>query len=406
MNAGKRWISALLAGLMLCMTAIGEEATVAPTIEATSAPTAAPTPTAVPEPTAEATPTMEPTPTAEPEPTAEPTPTVEPTPTSTAAPTPTVEPEPTSAPTATPTPAPTGLEIKPEGNAQLTENIWRIVYTSAEDPLIFRWNPIESALFYAVCVTDAAGNEIYVSQETETNITLAASIFGTDVYQIAVSAWDADAELMREAISIQLIPNGQGGDFPGGFPGGGFPGGGFPSGGFSGGGAPGGAEMEAQGFHITPGEALTDRHASGNRDMRTYGTLDIEPVESEMHALTMADGTELSITLDDAQSGFYAALDGDVLRLTPVADGKTWQINALVLKLLNRSGVSALRVSIGEAEIEIATDWQLQGMVYGRLSAAGYVSKDYTLIITAEEIRACVDGQYYQINANNELIGG
>ena len=61
---------------------------------------------------------------------------------------------------------------------------------------------------------------------------------------------------------------------------------------------------------------------------------------------------------------------------------------------------------LGEKAADIPTDWQLQGAVYARLSMAGYVSKDYTLHVTADGLMVSIGEQSYRINEKNELVGG
>lgn len=166
---------------------------------------------------------------------------------------------------------------------------------------------------------------------------------------------------------------------------------------------PGGAlPEEEQGFRVTPGEALTDSHASGTKDMQLYGTVEISPSAESMSVLTL-DDTELSVTLDDQARGFYVEKSENALILTPETDGEKWSVNALALKVLNRSGIDLLRLNLGGDSVEVSTDWNPQGALCARLAAAGYVSKDYTLIVTREGIHVTVADQVYEID---ELVGG
>ena len=151
--------------------------------------------------------------------------------------------------------------------------------------------------------------------------------------------------------------------------------------------------------------AMRSRHAAGTGDAQAYGTLKIILSDAAETALSL-DGTELPVTLNDGKSGFYAAQDGDTLILKPETDGDAWNINALALKILRRSGISALRLYLNDTEIEISTDWQPCGAAYADLSAAGYVSKDYELTISAFGQTVTIAGQSYTLNENNELVGG
>ena len=64
-----------------------------------------------------------------------------------------------------------------------------------------------------------------------------------------------------------------------------------------------------------------------------------------------------------------------------------------------------MKLVFDETVIEVSTVLDLQGNVYGKLCAAGYVSKDYTLRIAAGGTTISVAGETYQINENNELVG-
>lgn len=411
MMRSKRALCAVAACMIALSMGFAEEGapeiTAAPTAEVVS-PTAAPTEAPIAEPTTTPTvePTVEPTTEATAAPTEAPTaaPTMEPTTEPTTEPTSEPTAEPTTAPTAQPTPTPAQLEIVPEGSAQLVENVWRISAASAEDEIRFRWTAIEGAAVYAIRITNGDGNIVYTAQEPAASAIIPANTLQINAaYTISVSAYANEAPLIAGEIDFILVLEAEKpDDVPNG---GGFPSGGrFPSGGISGG-APSGEAQADMGFHVTAGEALTSRHAAGTGDAQAYGTLKIVLSDAAETALSL-DGTELSVTLDDGESGFYTAQDGDRLILTPETDGDVWHINALALKTLRRSGISALRLRINDAEIEISTNWQPCGAIYAGLSAAGYVSKDYELTVTASEQIVTVAGQTYKFNENNELVGG
>ena len=365
-------------------------------------------------------------------PTAEPTQeaTAAPTDASTAEPTsaPTQTPESTAAPTAQPTAMPTQTpeaqyKIEIDGNAQCSQdNIWQIPYQTAQDTVTFRWSQIDSALSYLVSITyekDAVVNEVYTSSETQTTLTIPVSALANETYTMTVSAYafkpddegyDVNKPLMQMQIQFVLTQSQVNPD--GGFPSGGGTtpsGGSFPSGIISGGTISGGDMQdgmmpEEQGFHVTPGEALTDSHASGDKTMTPFGAVEIALSEDSMTKLTV-DETTLDIVLDDEQSAFYAAQYEDALILTPEADGEEWSVSMFALKTLGRSGVDSVKLVLGETTIEIPTDLSLNGTIYGKLSAQGYVSKDYTLTVTAQGINVLVAGQEYTIDENNELVG-
>lgn len=428
MNKSKRFFCALLA----CMTAWsaacanGEDAV--PTLEpnVTAAPTEAPTETPTEAPTAEPTsePTAEPTETPSAEPTGEPTnePTTEPEPTAGPSAEPTGEPttEPTSEPTTGPTAGPSAeptvrpenwLEITPSGDAQLMQDVWQISAQMPQAQIEFGWLPVEGATLYEIRITDSQGAEIHLSQSAEPGLVLPAADLGTETYLLIVTAWqvqEAEPEpvqlLVKQGeIRFALVQGMQPGGFPGDFPGG-F-GGGRPSGNFSG--AMPGGEMpgEEQGFRVTPGEALTDSHASGTKDMRLYGSVNPEAQQEAMTVLTL-DGVELDVSLDGQTSAFFAACEDGVLILTPEGEGKAWSVGAFALKTLGKSGIETVRLMFGEEYVELSTRRQLQGAEYAKLCAAGYVSKDYTLTVYLEDTLVSVAEKVYTINEKNELVGG
>lgn len=407
--------------LLVCMIAGASTCAEEPVPEVTAASTAAVTQAPTAEPTAE--PTIGPTaePTAEPpaEPTNEPTaePTVEPTAESSAEPT--IEPttEPNVEPTAEPTVVPVSpIEITVDGGMQQADSVWLIAVQNPEEPVVFRWTPVESATVYEVRIADSQSAEVHSPIVTEAALSLPASALSAESYTLTVCAYaetipeegsDSETEktlLAQGKVKFALVQNT--GEFPGGGRPGGFGGGGRPGGNSGGGSMQGGATPEAdQGFRIVPGEALTSSHSSGNKDMQIYGTVNPEAEKTAMDILTL-DGVQLDVVLDDRTSSFFAACEDNVLILTPESEGKVWSVNAFVLKILSRSGIEKLRLRFGTESVEISTHWRLQGQTYARLCAEGYVSKDYFITVTLGEIQVTVAEKTYTINENNELAGG
>ena len=114
-----------------------------------------------------------------------------------------------------------------------------------------------------------------------------------------------------------------------------------------------------QGFRVTPGEALTDFHASGTMNMSAYGTVALSLPEEAVTRLTLGD-VELDATLANGGS-FTVELQEDVLILSPEDDAGEWVINALTLKTLARSGIAALELRLGGETISIPTDLEFSG---------------------------------------------
>ena len=394
MSRSKRRLCGALALLILLSGALAE-----PVPEDTPAPTEAPTiePTATVEPTASIDPTAtaEPTASAEPTATIEPTATVEPTetiePTATIEPTTTIEPTASVEPTVTPEPsAPvSAIDLKPEGDAQQIEQVWQIALSAPDAQIAFTWAEIPGAERVQVQISDPGGNVLLNQYVTENRIALAPADYAEGPYTLRIEAWAGEELLLSEEAQFMLAQGRPGGG-SGGFGGGGFGG----SRGGSGGSSPEG--MEAQGFRVTPGEALTGSHASGTGDMRIYGTVALETSNDEMTLLTLGEAT-LNLTLDSG-AAFTATLDASTLRLKPVANGARWEINLSALQTLNRSGIETLRLATEGGEIELSTALELGGSVYGMLRAQGLVAKDFTLEISADQQIVRVGGTQYLLN--------
>ncbi len=379
MSRSKRRLCGALALLILLSGALAE-----PVPEDTPAPTEAVTiePTATVDPTA----SIEPTETAEPTASAEPTETIEPT--ATVEPTATIEPTASVEPTVTPAPsAPvSAIDLRPEGDAQRIDQVWQIALSAPDAQIAFTWAEIPGAERVQVQISDSDGNVLFSQDVSENRIALAPADYAEGPYTLRIEAWAGDELLLFEEAQFMLTQG-----RPGGGPGGGMPGGGRPSGG---GGSPEG--MEAQGFRVTPGEALTGSHASGTGDMQLYGTVALETSDDEMTLLTLGE-TELNLTLDGG-AAFTASLEDSTLRLNPVAAGARWEIRLSALQTLNRSGIETLTLVTEGREIQLSTSLELCGSVYGMLRAQGLVAKDFTLEISADQQIVRVGGAQYLLN--------
>jgi hypothetical protein len=164
-------------------------------------------------------------------------------------------------------------------------------------------------------------------------------------------------------------------------------GGGGRSGGSGGNAAAAGEAVEEPGG-ITPGEALTSAHVSGDKDMARYWALNATVSDEGEQALTLG-GEELDIYLSGG--AFTAAVEGDVLTLSAEA-GDLWRVNGYALKILSISGIAELRLSSGGGAVTIPTEGYLSGTAYDALRAQGLVSKDFTIeIALAGGVSATVD---------------
>ena len=234
-------------------------------------------------------------------------------------------------------------------------------------------------------ISDSDGNVLLTQDVTENRIALSPADYAEGPYTLRIEAWAGEELLLSEEAQFMLAQGKPGG------PGGGMPGGGRPSGA---GGSPEG--MADQGFRVTPGEALTSSHASGDGDMRIYGTVALEASDDEMTLLTLGED-QLNLTLDGG-AAFTATLDDSTLYLEPVAAGARWEIRLSALQTLNRSGIETLTLATGDGEIQLPTSLELCGSIYGMLRAQGLVAKDFTLEISADQQIVCVGGAQYLLN--------
>ena len=432
-NRKLRRLSAALLALSLACGAWAETVpandvqTAIPTEAPSAEPTLKPTETAAPEPTEM--PTEEPTeePAAEPSenPTEEPTeaPTIEPTTTPTA--------EPTEAPTADPTDMPTvapaeipavnptsepsdapqdnplpgeaqegAIRIAAEGNVQIVDGVNRITLSQPGEGPSFTWQTELEASEFIVYVQNADGTLNLAGRTTEQRISVSKELCSDGTSTLWVGALMADGAAVWSRLFFALE---NGGVVPGG---GGSPsGGGFPSrGGFSAGGMPS-ASGEApadEELHITPGEALTDSHASGTKEMQLYGTVALEPSNEAATALVMG-GETLPVQLVGGDGAFTAALDGQTLILTPQNGGTLWSLDGRTLKTLMDSGVESIVFELNGAQMELDTAAELCGENYGALRARGFVSKDFFWTLSADGIRIQADGETWSLGENGEL---
>ncbi len=382
------------------------EPTEMPTEEPTEEPAAEPSENPTEEPTAAPTieQTIEPTTT----PTAELTeaPTADPTVMPTVAPAeiPTVNPtsEPTDAPQDNPLPGEAqegAIQIAAEGNVQIVDGVSRITLSQPGEGPSFTWQTELEASEFIVYVQTADGTLNLAGRTTEQRISVSKELCSDGTSTLWVGALMADGAAVWSRLFFALE---SGAVVPGG---GGSPsGGGFPSRGVSTGGMPSasGEAPEDEGLHITPGEALTDSHASGTKDMQLYGTVALEPSNEAATALVMG-GETLPVQLDGGDGAFTAVLDGQTLILTPQNGGTLWSLDGRTLKTLMDSGVESIVFELNGARMELDTAAELCGENYGALRARGFVSKDFLWTLSADGIRIQADGETWLLGENGEL---
>ena len=178
----------------------------------------------------------------------------------------------------------------------------------------------------------------------------------------------------------------------GGFGGGRGGSGGGRSGG-AGGGAAGEGEVEDDGLNgVTPGEALSATHSSGDRDDTLYGAMDIE---ADLYALDFeADGGE--------PYEYEYVIDAGRLTLS---GGSRWTFTGKSLRALNRSGVRQL-VLAGSRGVTLDTAQRFTGAAYEALRARGYTDNtfEYDIDTASGEIAVIAGGGRYLLGADGALI--
>lgn len=161
--------------------------------------------------------------------------------------------------------------------------------------------------------------------------------------------------------------------------------------------------QEEQGFRITPGVALTSKHASGSMDASAYASSEIPESETGLSALKLSS-TQTEITLDGGESSFSVHLDQGKLVLQPEAQGECWQLSLLAMNTLAQSGVDRVTFYLGADCRSMPCGLELKGEIYASLRAQGYVSKDAILKIDARGVRVCIADGEYSINESGELL--
>ncbi len=347
------------------------------------------TPTEIPKEQPADTPTQEPTsgPAQDPEPSATTEPTITPEPT--VAPTPTTTPEPTFFPPTEPGIPGELVVITCEGNAKFADDAWEIALNAQDAGVDFSWIVEGTAeKFYLFADSD------YLGETTEYRASVSSQPYMNGQHTLYVGALLDDGSITWGAVNFRITSDGK--------PSGGFPGG-RPSGGNrpSGSGAAG-TSAEEQGFHITPGKALTSKHSSGTKNTAAYTCSEINDSAEAITALVL-ESTQTEIKLDGG-AAFFAFKDDGTLQLMPESDGACWQLTVLAMNTLAESGIDRVVFHVGGTAYSIPTRMEFNGSVYASLRAKGYVSKDMEIGIDAPGVHVFVDGFSYRINEADELV--
>ena len=370
-----RLIKLLICALLICALALPMALGEAEEPVVTEAPLQEPSP----EPTAE--PTQEPEPSVTSDPAISPEPTITPEPTAT--------PEPTCTPPAEPGIPGELVVITCEGNAKFADDVWEIALNAQDAGVDFSWMVEGTAeMFYLFADSD------YLGETTEFRTSLSPQAYMDGQHTLYVGALLDDGSIIWGAANFRITSDGK--------PSGGFPGG-RPSGGnrpSSSGAA--GTSAEEQGFHVTPGKALTSKHSSGTKNTAVYTCSEINDSAEAITALVL-ECTQTEITLDGG-AAFFASKDDGKLQLTSESDGACWHLNALAMNTLAESGIDRVVFHVGGTAYSMPTRMEFSGSIYASLRAKGYVSKDMEIRIDALGVHISVDGCSYSINDANELV--
>lgn len=326
-----------------------------------------------------------------PEPSGEPGSTEEPTPEPSETPEPTVTPEPGSM-----------LQITVVGSVKAEDGRFVLQYKEPQDVVEIAWNAVEGAALYHLKI-ESGEETLYEAEPEGTSLALTVAELlgalpegdanGAQIRTLRVTAIGMEGEGLADgSLALQLVKEGGKRRHWGGFHGGGR-------------GMYGAGTEEEQGFHVTPGKALTSTHSNGDQSMRMYGSAEIASTEEPVQELCVG---EESVLLDHGSGLFTVCREENALALTPVSDGEAWSFSARLLKTLRRSGVETLMLDLNGQRTEIPTALEMRGEIYAKLSARGIVSKDYLFEINADGTEVAAAGGRYHLSAEHELleIGG
>ncbi|NLF27679.1 MAG: MucBP domain-containing protein, partial [Clostridiales bacterium] len=185
--------------------------------------------------------------------------------------------------------------------------------------------------------------------------------------------------------------------------------GGFPGfGGYGGyGGGMGAAEgMEDMGFRVTPGEAFTTIHTSGDRDDSLYGTVPLEADAAPMAVLTLGgEALDISLTAGGGAAEFTAEVREGILILSG-ADG-AWSIGGDALRKLQRSGIDTILLLGGGRAASVPTAGFASGYDYDRLRASGLPSSAFMYAVepSSGSVAFSANGETHALSADGVRFG-
>ena len=306
---------------------------------------------------------------------------------------------PTDAPEAAPTEAPDAgtealvITVEASEGVEVQDDVYSF-FPMRPATLTFSWSAPEDAASHAVSLTDSQGVVLDSAVQAERIYVLDLAQLPAEQYTFAVEVTLQDGAVLKGAYRFVLASDGQG---PRGGRGGGH-GGGSRGGGASGGMSDGNVQGAIdQGPRITPGEALTDTHASGDRSMLRYSAVELEASGESMSRLVLG-GTALDVMLGGGEETFRADIEGRMLVLTSQGGGQAWTLNGLALRRLSDSGIDLILLNGGDWSRELLTQMPLRGEVYARLRAEGHASSSFDYVVSEDGVRVRVDGTEYVLD--------
>ena len=169
------------------------------------------------------------------------------------------------------------------------------------------------------------------------------------------------------------------GGFPSGKPGG-FPGGRPNMGGMEG---MGGDMMMEQKPLVTPGEALTDIHTSGDYSMNRYGAL-LLTGNADAPLLTDEGAVpQISLMNGNEMMPYTAQAQEDVLVLT--GEAGVWHIGGDALRQMADSGFAYVQLVCGEETAQMPVQEYASGYAWDRLQMQGLPSAQFVYAVNPVE---------------------
>lgn len=292
---------------------------------------------------------------------------------------------------------PNTVIVRVAPNGAIGEQNGAYLMRASEDGKIrFTASADKAVSAYLYSVADAGGTVVASGSVADGVITLAADSVQNGAYTLKVEAIVEDEIKVGASLRFRLAnaqetqkadtPTGsQQGRRYGGF--GGYRG--FSANGSS-------AEQEET---IKAGKALTSTHAAGDYSLVPHDGVALNLENGETKTLQLG-GQTLAFSLNDGETGFFAEINEEILRIVPAAETEQlrWSVSLQALETLNHSQINMLQIVSDTQCISLPTKVSLQGYYYGKLRSQGYVSKDMLLTGCGNTKQLVVDGDTFLMN--------